>query len=475
VAVVDEQGRVMRCNQRAAELAGAAAPKALLGHGLARRLDPDHPAVVAALVDDAAARDGSVAAVLARTVRDGEPARATVRVGDARVLDLVVAPHPDGGAVVAFDDVTADRERAAALARADARYTRLVEAASDAIVTVDAAGRITSVNRAFERGMGIDRERVLGIPFVALLRDDGAEMRRVFEDTIRGERVRRELRYADAASAERVASIITAPIVEDGRVQGALAVIRDVTDERRMAEQLLQREKLAAVGQLVSGIAQELRNPLDAVLANAGALLQGDGDAASREASARAAHAEATRAARIVDKLMAFARPHAPERSPTDVNRVLLDALELRRFALRLQQVDIALDLDYDLPATWADPYQLEQVFLDLLTNAEHALARGGAGAAAARRVTLRSRRDGDALAVTVADTGPGLGAEQLARVFQPFFTTKPVGAGAGFGLAIADRLVRAHGGAITVDTAPGRGAAFTVRLPVVAAPATDT
>ncbi|GLC28435.1 PAS domain S-box protein [Roseisolibacter agri] len=619
MAVLDEDGRIVRCNARAAELLGAASPWALYGASLDARLAGRDEtgrlghAMVAPVVrdgedDEELPADGtapSASALVRAALRQGAPARALLRAADGaagergpltpdvpgRVFDLVAAPHPGGGAVVTFDDVTgqlalAERYRsvvettgdaivisdrdgritfanpaalalfgrgeallgahASELVRADdaeevvqrsalgregqpqryevvvvrpdgaervvqvsnaplrevgatsgvvaslrdvteerraqedvlaseARYSRLVESASDAIFTIDSLGRLTSVNRAMELATGHPRATLIGqhCSAVADPRDREAVVA-IVEATLRGERVRRELRYRDRQGRARVASVITSPVVEHGVVDGALGVVRDVTGERRLAEQLLQREKLAAMGQLVSGVAHELNNPLAGVLAFSELLLAEPALDAASGPEARelreltdTIHREARRAARIVGKLLAFARQHPPQRAATDLNRVVLDALDLRRYALRAQQVDIVLELDYELPATLADGPQLQQVFLNLITNAEHALVRH----AGERRLTVRTRRDEQRLFVVVADSGPGLTPEDRQRIFEPFFTTKPVGEGTGLGLAVSSGIVREHGGRLSVDVAPGGGAAFTVELPCVEPP----
>jgi two-component system NtrC family sensor kinase len=596
---------VLRCNARAAERLGAPGPKALHGAVLATRLaGPDAPEPPRAPVvhasdaespidDPVDAAAPTLAALVRRAVRTGVAARGLVRPSArGRAFDVVAAPHPSGGAVVTFDDVTeqlalaerhrlvvettadaivvgdrdgviafanpaagalfgradtlvglrarelvraSDVRRLAAEARrgeapdgapqrtevvitrpdgterlaevslavlreagevggvvaslrdvteerralaatraSDERYARLVEAAADAIFTVDGQGRFTSVNHAMELATGRERGTMLGLHCSAVADPrDRADVVAIMEATLRGERVRCELRYRDRMGRPRIASVTTTPILEGDVVDGALGVVRDVTGERRLAEQLIQREKMAAMGQLVSSVAHELNNPLTGVLAFSELLLtepalHGDGAPAGElRELAETIQREARRAARTVGTLLTFARQHPPQREHTDVNRVLLDALDLRRYALRAQQVDIALALDYELPLTWADGHQLQQVFLNLITNAEHALLR----APHERRLTVGTRLEHGRLHVTVADTGPGLTPEVRERLFEPFFTTKPEGEGTGLGLAVSTGIVREHGGHLSVRSVPGEGATFVVELPCVPAP----
>src|SRR5262249_7866668 len=159
---------------------------------------------------------------------------------------------------------------------------------------------------------------------------------------------------------------------------------------------------------------------------------------------------------------LTFARQHTPERTIADLNRVVTDTLELRRYALRTAQVEIDTNLDPDLPLTWADPFQLQQVVLNLLTNAEHALASWEGD----KRISLITAQRGRQLVISVSDSGPGVPPENVSRTFNPCFTTKPVGEGTGLGLSISDGIVREHGGRIRVNSRPGFGATFEIELP---------
>lgn len=389
-----------------------------------------------------------------------------------RELSVANTPIRVGGRVVGVlgivRDVTDERARAEALARSEARYTRLVESASDAIFTLDEEGHFTSVNRALEQGTGRRREELLGEHFTnALAGPDRDTLWFLFTETLRGGRERGEFRYIDAQGVMRTSSIITAPIVEGGRVVGILGVARDVTEEKLLMEQLIQQEKLAAIGQLVSGVAHELNNPLAGVLAFSQLLLASPALTGEQRAATETIHQEGKRAAKIVTNLLTFARQHPPERTLTDLNQVVQDTLELRRYAMQLEHVEIVADLDERLPTTWADPFQLQQVMLNLIGNAEHAVvAQDGP-----RRIRVSTRRVGDALRVSVSDTGVGIAADHMDRIFNPFFTTKPVGQGTGLGLSISDGIVREHGGRIRVESTEGRGTTFHVEIPLADPP----
>jgi len=347
------------------------------------------------------------------------------------------------------------------------RHGRLFEQAADGIFTVDETGHLTSVNLIMERAMGHRRGQLLGMHCCMLLEGPQrqAAKRQLEHTLVSGRRQRAEISFRDVAGRDRIGSITCTPIVEHGRVSGALCIVRDVTQERRFAEELRQREKLAAVGQLVSGVAHELNNPLAGISAFA-QLLEGAGPLTPEQRHAiDTIQKEAKRAAKIVSSLLLFSRQRQPERTSVDMNRVLTDTLALRRFVLSTEQIEVVTNLEPDLPPTWADPFQLQQVVLNLLINAEQALA----GRKGKRRLTLRTQLTGDRIVTTVSDNGPGIPEELSRRLFEPFFTTKPVGEGSGLGLAISHGIIRQHGGHLRLRGLPGAGATFEIDLPMFA------
>jgi PAS domain S-box-containing protein len=460
IYTLDPSGIFTSVNVACETLAGI--PRdAMIGRSILPMLEPSETA--AAISHFKAALGGATRRYESHLVRPD---------GTRRLLSLSNTPIRRGNDVVGVlgvaRDVTDERARAAALERAEALYTRLVEGADDAICTVDEEGNFTSVNRALEKTMGVTREAVIGHHFTTLLpadeRDDKWTM---FASTITGKRHRREIRFIDALGQRRVASVNSAPIVDHGRIAGAVAIIRDVTEERGLMEQVVRREKLVALGELVGGVAHEVNSPLTGILAF-GQILQGE--ALGSEQNQRAVDTivnEAKRAARIVGKLLTFARQNPAEKMRTELNQVLLDTIELRRYPLKMQQITLDLELEDGLPVTWADPFQLQQVFINLLSNAEQALA----SLPGERRIAVRtSARDGQ-LVTVISDTGPGIAPEHLAHIFNPFYTTKPRGIGTGLGLSISFGIVREHGGMLRALAEQGRGAAFEVSLPIIDSP----
>lgn len=239
-------------------------------------------------------------------------------------------------------------------------------------------------------------------------------------------------------------------------------------DLRRTQEQLLHSEKMAAVGQLISGVAHELNNPLTAILGYSQLLTScGQVGPQGLEYSEKL-YKQAQRTHRIVQNLLSFARQHKPERVPVRLNQVLEDTLALRDYDLRMSNILLHLDLADDLPLAAADPHQLQQVFLNLVNNAVDAILE----VSAQGELWVRTAKEGDKFVVEFVDSGPGV--KDPSKVFDPFYTTKPVGKGTGLGLSICYGIISEHGGQIRVCNLPPRGACFTIELPCLAIAATS-
>jgi PAS domain S-box-containing protein len=258
------------------------------------------------------------------------------------------------------------------------------------------------------------------------------------------------------------------PIVDfQGRRAGWMEVYRDVTGQKLVEGNLFHIQRMVTLGQLVSGVAHELSNPLTSILGYAQLLRRRRQTTQGGEDVERILQ-EAERASRIAKGLLQFGRGGKPERTAVVLNEVVRSVLTLRAGDLALEEIEIHLELDPDLPPVLGDAAQLQQVLLNLLVNSEQAI-RQGQGRGSIRLRTYRA--SGDRLAVEVIDDGPGIPPEALPRIFDPFFTTKPAGIGTGLGLSIAYGIVHDHGGKIAVESRPGRGAALTVELPVAPAP----
>jgi len=456
VVVTGTDRRVLAANQAGAELLGWEISD-VVGQAIADQVAPGERAHVAACEDK----------VLA-----GEPQRYETRVvnhltGEER--DVAVSSGPfrvDGdliGTVATLRDITEPKRAQDTLARSEARYRHLVESASDAIVTLDANGRFTTVNHAAENISGYKREELVGQWFAPMLPDDDLpKALGHFQQALAGETGLFESQFYRKDGEVRTISITYSTPQKDEEV---LCLIRDVTDQKMLQEQLIQSEKMSAIGQLVSGVAHELNNPLAGISAFAQLLLAEKRFPPDQRTAAETIYSEARRASRIVQNLLTFARQHKAEKVLTAINQVLDDTLELRAYELRVRGIDVRREYDESLPDTMADAHQLQQVFLNLITNAEQAMEqREGQHH---HRLTVRTRRTADAIRIEIEDTGAGIPPNLIERIFNPFFTTKPTGSGTGLGLSISLGIVREHEGRIWAENAQQTGARFVVEVPV--------
>jgi PAS domain S-box-containing protein len=246
---------------------------------------------------------------------------------------------------------------------------------------------------------------------------------------------------------------------------------RAQAEVERQAESLMQSEKLAVMGQLLAGVAHELNNPLSVVLGQA-ALLRNQLRGGPLDERAGKIVNAADRCARIVRNFLALARQRPAQRERADINAIVREAVELLAYPLRVDSIEVALDLAEEIAPLWADANQLHQVVVNLLTNAHQALRQQPPP----RRITITTRGDaqGGVGTLTVADNGPGIPPEIRTRIFEPFFTTKAVGQGTGLGLSLCQGIIEAHGGVLRLDDAPAGGAVFRIELPVLPPPAQE-
>jgi signal transduction histidine kinase len=264
-------------------------------------------------------------------------------------------------------------------------------------------------------------------------------------------------------------STLYARLVETVRetraLQGALAKQNEHLEDQVQARtrQLVETEKLATMGTLLAGVAHELNNPLSVIVGHVALLVETAPTEAVR-ARGRKLEQGALRCVRIIKNFLAMARRHPPERRSVALNEVLREALEILAYELRVANIEVTLALADDLPTVWADGHQLQQVAVNLLTNALHAMRE----TSGPRRLTVDTRSDAarGGVRIIIADKGPGIPADVQARIFEPFFTTKPEGQGTGLGLPLCRGIIESHGGAIRVESVPGRGATFVIELP---------
>lgn len=367
--------------------------------------------------------------------------------------------------------------------QAEAELRSVLDSVQAGVIVFDRTGSVKFSNTRFGQLFGMDAQVRAAIQTIDDMRStlaprfrDPKAFSTPWEGFARGEGEPVHDEMEILRPAKRVIERFSRPVLDDaGHAVGWLEVYTDVTGERQIQSKMLQTDKMAAVGQLVSGIAHELNNPLTAIMGYTQLLLV-HGLKGNQLEEAKKVYREAERARRIVKNLLYFGRQNQPQRSRVDINEIIERALALRSYELKVENIRVTCDLGKNLPHTMADPYQLQQVILNLLINAEQALVEGrrqGHVLIRTRRVSHSEvlppgRGRNERIVVEIADDGPGIPQEIAYRVFEPFFTTKPPGVGTGLGLSIVYGIVQEHGGEVALDSQPGIGSKFSIEIPVV-------
>jgi PAS domain S-box-containing protein len=331
------------------------------------------------------------------------------------------------------------------------------------ILVTDTVGIISYANRRWA-GLGFEQSQLLGRSFSELttpLRQ--AALGDALALVASGQQVDNfdmQLLRGDGQTGQF--SVNLSPISgDDGRVSSIVVVMTDVTDSAMLQAKLMHTEKMAAVGQLVSGVAHEVNNPLTAILGFTDLLVESPDIPESARRDLRVILQEAQRTKQIVQNLLSFARQMPAQRRPVQLNAILRRTVQLRAYDFHSHDVEILERLDESLPEVVGDSHQLQQVFLNILNNAHDAVRETGRPA----RIEIMSVRNGPLVEVSFRDNGPGITYPD--RIFDPFFTTKEVGKGTGLGLSICYGIVREHSGEIVChNNLDSEGATFIVRLP---------
>ena len=441
--------------------------------------------------------------ILARILR-GEriPPFETVRVrkdGSSVHISLSVSPIVDeGGHVIGASKIARDiteRKRIEQSLHEHRRHNELIlESAGDGIYGIDSRGRSTFVNPAAAQLLGWTPDELRGASMHRILHHshpDGtpypAEECPIYAALQDG--------HVHASDSEVFwkrdgtsipVDYVSTPIWDEGRIQGAVVVFKDITErkrteqhirrllgeaearERQLVEkqaQLVQAAKLASIGELITGIAHEINNPLNNIalfVGNAIDRLEASRTHGAIVANLKKAEVQVRRAETIINHLRAFGRLSSPHREPVSINEVIQSAVSFVSEALRGRNISVQLDLSPAQPIVDGNEVQLEQVFVNLLTNARDALEN-----ADRKAISITSRMAGTLIEVVFADTGAGIPADFLPRIFDPFFTTKPSGQGTGLGLSISYGILKEHHGDIEVESRSGEGTTFLIHLPI--------
>lgn len=344
----------------------------------------------------------------------------------------------------------------------------IVEKAGDAISVVDIEGRVLYWNEGAERIYGYQKEEILGqkvseflYPKDRKLREEEEElMKELMARVLQGEVIPNvEARRQTKDGREIITNMTLSPIRDaEGRIIGMTRICKDVTQMKRAEERLLLTERLTSLGELTAGVAHELRNPLAGIKINTQILLRKKDLSETERRLLESIEEGIEKIQKIVEEMLHFAKPKRAEFREAQINSVVEDSLNI--FQTKLKKANISLEFfrGENLPNIWIDTYQIQQVLINLMLNAIQSMEKGG-------RLTIRTFKEGEKVAVEVRDTGVGISPSHLKRIFDPFFTTKSEGT--GLGLSITLKIIETHGGTIDVKSEEGVGTTFTIYLPL--------
>ena len=357
------------------------------------------------------------------------------------------------------------QERAAELKMLKEFNESIIESINVGLLAVDLEGRVTRLNSALEHILDLRRDAAVGRRVEDLFSEDFADtLKQVLgKDGWRLKEIRNiyKLHTATRGNRSLVLNIALAPL-QDGQGQtGALVVLEDVTARISLEEQLQQREKLSSIGLLAAGVAHEVNTPLTGVSSYTQMLLGMLNETDPKHALLQKVRTQAERATNIVNNLLNFSRTgSAAEFAEVDVARVLDDTLQLLEPQLRRSQIQIVRQYDDDAPEAYGNAGKLQQVFTNLILNARDAIPDGG------QIIVSTGTAEDGLLVAEISDTGIGIAPENVAKIYDPFYTTKGVGRGTGLGLAVSYGIIQEHAGRISVDSTPGKGTTFRITLP---------
>jgi PAS domain S-box-containing protein len=360
---------------------------------------------------------------------------------------------------IARFELTQERaERVKLIINSQKQWMAIFDAITDFIFVLDDECRLIKMNHAFANILGMHPKDLIGKQCHELKGlVDIPEEQRLHEIIRKG-----SPHIYEKTINENVYQITVFPFYEDEKSM-TIHVMKNITETRRLKEQLFHADKLASLGLLVSGVAHEINNPLTGIITYA-ELLKMDVNDAEIQRELKKILDSAERCKKIVENLLTFSRQKKPTKSLESINNIIDRAIDFRNYWLRSNNIEVTRDYD-TVSTVFVDAQQIQQVVLNILLNAEQAIAEDPGKDGRIGFVT-RYDRDNREVIIQVSDNGPGIPRDIVSRIFDPFFTTKPVGTGTGLGLSISHGIIVEHGGDIHVESTPGEGTVFMIRLP---------
>ncbi len=344
-------------------------------------------------------------------------------------------------------------------------YTEnIIESINVAVLALDLRGGVTSCNRAFEELYRARREQIRGHAVEELLPEDVIQSIRNATGT-RGWDLRAaanifKLYLSNRAQEKLIVNLSVIPLMEGSdQSSGCLIVMDNITEKVQLQDQMMQVEKLSSIGLLAAGIAHEVNTPITGISSFTQLLLKQTSDTDQRKPILEKIEKQTFRAAEIVNGLLNFARLNGSEFTDLDLNVLIRESLSLLDHQMRHNHIKVESVLDETIPPVFGNSGKLQQVFINLFLNARDAMSQGG-------DLNVRTAMNDEMVIVDIRDTGVGISSENIKRIYDPFFTTKSTGKGTGLGLAVTYGIVQEHGGRIFVESSPGQGTSFRLKLP---------
>ena len=470
VFMVDPDGRITAVNKREEQALGYAEAQAI-GRTFLEFVLPRHHDVTNGLIGKIVLGESQVRTQEIEVMhRDGRPMPAEmdlIRIEDGATVSVMVQLRDiterkrlEQQLQEYSEELEAKvRERTREIEETKQYLENLLENANDVIYTLDPEQRFTYVNSKVE-AWGYRKEDLIGRPYLSLLskRHRGRRLKSTLDI---GAKQVYEVEVMSPTGEARAVMVSVSPLHDpEGRIQGVLGIARDITETKKLEQQIRNSEKLASIGKLAAGVAHEINNPLGGILNCLYNLRKRTLTPTRQEEYIASMEDGLRRVQKIVRQLLDFSQQHDLQLSPTDINAVVEQVLVLTNHAFVENQIKLDKQLHPDLPPLLVDRHMIEQVLMNLILNAVQAIKGGGL-------ITIRTRVAGGVCAVDVEDTGCGIPAHVLPRIFDPFFTTKGTGEGTGLGLSVSLGIVERHGGQILVESEVGRRTVFTVCLPL--------
>jgi PAS domain S-box-containing protein len=456
ISVIDLEGIITEANQRTVEMHGFGSKNEFLGKSVFELLAPhEHDRIAADLKK--AMKEGAISSVEYTLLR----ADGSEFPGELSTNILKDAQGNLLGHITIARDITKRKEMDEAVKHAAEEWSRTFDSINDAVCIVSKDFRLLRVNKAFADMYHVEHSQVIGKRCYEVTRES--------EGPIKDCPHRETLRTAKPAKSEffmqekgTYVEISTSPIFnEKGEVAGSVHITRDITEQKKQNERLMSTDRLASLGELAAGTAHEFNNPLTSIIVLSELLMEKGPDDIREDLTL--INNEARRAANVARNLLAFGGKHTPIKQLYQINSVIEDVLELRAYDHKASNIDIERHLATDLPEIMLDYFQMQQVFMNIIINAEYFITEAhGKGT-----LTITTEKHNDTVRISFADDGPGITPENLNRIFDPFFTTKEAGKGTGLGLSICHSIVAEHGGQIYVRSQLGKGTTIFIELPI--------